>query len=98
MRLSNLEKKSIIDTILYHDPEAEIYLYGSRCDDKKRGGDIDIAIVSDEITKSEKSKIRLTLYNLIGEQKIDIVSGKITESVFLEKAVRTGVLLNGRSK
>lgn len=97
MRLSEYEKQSIIDTIVNIDPEAEIYLYGSRCNDNKGGGDIDIAIVSDKIKKSEKSKIRLTLYDLIGEQKIDIISGKAVMSPFLKKAVKTGVLLNGRS-
>ncbi len=97
MRLSNFEKKSIIDTILFYDPEAELYLYGSRCNDYKRGGDIDIAIISDKINNLEKRKIRLTLYDLIGEQKIDIVSGKTIMSPFLKKAVETGVLLNGRS-
>jgi Polymerase beta, Nucleotidyltransferase len=97
MRLSQLELKSIITTIKKNDPEAEIYLYGSRTDDYKHGGDIDIAIVSDIITQQEIRNIRLTLYNLIGEQKIDIISGKMNMSPFLQKAVETGVLLNGKS-
>jgi len=97
MRLSVFETNSIINTILTYDPESEVYLYGSRCDDTKRGGDIDIAIVSDKITKLDKRKILLTLYDLIGEQKIDIVSGKNNMSPFLKKAVATGVLLNGKS-
>ncbi len=42
MRLSNFEKQSIIDTIAIIDSDADIYLYGSRCDDNKGGGDIDI--------------------------------------------------------
>ena len=97
MRITKFEQKSIIETISFFDPQVEIYLYGSRCDNNKSGGDIDIAIVSDKISKSEKRKIRLSLYNLIGEQKIDIVSGKTIMSPFLKKAVKTGVLLNGRS-
>jgi len=97
MRLTETEKKSIIDTIAIIDPEAEIYLYGSRCNDNKGGGDIDIAIVSDKISKTDKSKIRLALYDLIGEQKIDIISGKTNMSPFLQKAVLTGVLLNEKS-
>lgn len=96
MRLTVLETNSIINTILTYDSEAEVYLYGSRCDDSKRGGDIDIAIVSDKISKLDKRKIRLALYNLIGEQKIDIICGKTNMSSFLKKAVETGVLLNGK--
>ena len=95
MRLSESEKNSIIETIADFDPEAEVYLYGSRSDDTKRGGDIDIAIISTKIDSSVKSKIRLKLYDILGEQKIDIISGEIAESIFLEKAVKTGVLLNG---
>ena len=97
MRLSEFEIKSIIATIGEIDPEAEIYLYGSRTDDNKHGGDIDLAIVSDKIKNPEKRKIRLTLYDLLGEQKIDIISGKTDMSSFLKKAVSTGVLLNGKS-
>ena len=97
MRLSELEIKSIISVIEKLDPEAEIYLYGSRIDDSKRGGDIDLAIVSDRINNREKRKIRLTLHDLLGEQKIDIISGKTNMSPFMKKAVNTGVLLNGRS-
>lgn len=95
MRLSEHEKNTIIDTIADFDPEADVYLYGSRSDDTKRGGDIDIAIISTKIDSSVKSKIRLKLYDILGEQKIDIISGEIAESIFLEKAVKTGVLLNG---
>jgi Polymerase beta, Nucleotidyltransferase len=95
MRLTEIENKSIIDTISIYDPEAALYIYGSRCDDTRHGGDIDIVIISDKISKTGKSKIRLALYDLIGEQKIDIVSGKTNISPFLQKAVTTGVLLNG---
>ncbi len=98
MRLNQYEKDAIINTVTCFDPDAKIYLYGSRSDDSKYGGDIDIAVISDTIDNGIKSKIRLKLYDIIGEQKIDIVSGGISDSPFIEKAVRTGVLLNGRSK
>ena len=81
MRLSESEKNTIIDTIADFDPEADVYLYGSRSDDTKRGGDIDIAIISTKIDSSVKSKIRLKLYDILGEQKIDIICGKIRSVV-----------------
>ena len=74
-----------------------LWIFGSRVDLNKRGGDIDIAIISDKINNLDKRKIRLTLYELMGEQKIDIISGKAVMSPFLKKAIKTGVLLNGRS-
>ena len=95
MRLRKHEKKAIIDTIAFFDAEADVYLYGSRCDDTKRGGDIDIAIISPKIDSTDRSRIRLKLYDILGEQKIDIISGKTAEGAFLKKAVKTGVLLNG---
>lgn len=42
MRLSNTELQALRAIIGELDPAGRIYLYGSRADDKRRGGDIDI--------------------------------------------------------
>lgn len=96
MRLSDFERESIVETIITYDPDAEVYLYGSRCDDKKRGGDIDLAILSTKIDRKETGHIRLRLYDLIGEQKIDIITAGSAETPFLKKAIHTGIKLNGK--
>jgi predicted nucleotidyltransferase len=44
MRLTQNEKDSIKKTFLEVFGEGEIYLFGSRVDDSKRGGDIDLFI------------------------------------------------------
>lgn len=63
-------KKEIKATI----PDAVIYLFGSRVDDTKKGGDIDIMILTNKkVTWREKSKIKWNFYKKFGEQKIDIV-------------------------
>ena len=98
MRLTEKEKSAIVRTISSFDSNALIYLFGSRCDDKKRGGDIDIAVLSSIIDRKTISNIRLKLYELIGEQKIDIVSGAYPDSTFFKMAVETGILLHGKSK
>ena len=77
MRITIKESQAIIQTILSIDSNALIYLYGSRCNPNKKGGDIDIAILSSKIDRSAKSRIRLRLFDLIGEQKIDIISGDL---------------------
>ena len=51
MRISEAEKKVIVGAISSMDPNAEIYLFGSRVDDQQRGGDIDILCFSSEIDR-----------------------------------------------
>lgn len=52
---------------------AKLYLFGSRVDDTKRGGDIDLLVVSDEITKRDLRLLRVDFFKHFGEQKMDIV-------------------------
>jgi uncharacterized protein len=74
MRLTEFEQKSIHETVQQFLPNAKVYLYGSRVDDAKRGGDIDLMIVdAEQILRKTISEIRWRLWEIIGEQKIDIL-------------------------
>jgi predicted nucleotidyltransferase len=73
MRIQPEEQAAIITTITGFDRESEIYLFGSRLDDAKRGGDIDILIKSDLINRSMLAHIEDKLFRVIDEQKIDFV-------------------------
>lgn len=53
--------------------KAELYLFGSRVDDTKKGGDIDLLIVSDELTKKDIRHLKIDFFKRFGEQKMDIV-------------------------
>ncbi len=73
VRLTEQEIRNIRTSVLSIDPNAKVYLFGSRTDGKKRGGDIDLLLVSKTITRKDLSKIRWHFFEQFGEQKIDIV-------------------------
>ncbi|GHV96303.1 hypothetical protein AGMMS50293_26230 [Spirochaetia bacterium] len=95
MRISEYEKGVIIDSVRTVDPNASIWLFGSRTDDGKKGGDIDIAILSEEINKDimQKIQVRRFICKKIGEQKIDIVTSKDGHEAFFRLAVEEGLQL-----
>jgi predicted nucleotidyltransferase len=98
MRLTNFEINSIKDTFLDVFSNGKIYLFGSRVDDSKRGGDIDLYIDTDFLlsTKEELKKrkeFKLKLYDKIGEQKIDIVISKDKNRSIEQEILKSGVLL-----
>jgi predicted nucleotidyltransferase len=95
MRISEHEKTVIIDAVKTIDPGARVWLFGSRADDSKKGGDIDIAILSKHIRQIPMNEIRVrrSICNKIGEQKIDIVSSEDGEDPFFKLAVSEGIQL-----
>ena len=49
MRITENEKTVIVEAVKTADPDARVWLFGSRADDSKKGGDIDIAVFSEKI-------------------------------------------------
>ncbi len=93
MRLQEHEREIIKQIVRNFDQDAEIYLFGSRVYDNQKGGDIDLLIISDKINNADKRKLRLRLYDELGEQKIDIVLAKDKEKPFTRIVLNEGVLL-----
>ena len=94
MRLQEHEIKSIHKVVSAFDKNAKIYLFGSRVDDKKRGGDIDLLLISNILSFRDKRRIRVGLHEKLGEQKIDIVIVKKgQDSPFVRIALNEGVPL-----
>jgi uncharacterized protein len=93
LRLSKTEIEAISQTIRHLDDQARICLFGSRADDRKRGGDIDLLILSEKLSESDRGTIRLILHEKLGEQKIDIVIARDLSDPFVRVALSEGVLL-----
>lgn len=94
MRISQNYIDVIKKSILSLDKKAKIFLFGSRVDDRKKGGDIDLLVVSEKLTFSDKLKIFGHIFKYIEEQKIDIIIAKKKElsqpfnKIALSKAIR----------
>jgi predicted nucleotidyltransferase len=76
MRITPFERSALTNTVKKAAPDAKIWLFGSRVDDRKKGGDIDIAILSKDIDIIKKIRTRQDIVDAIGAQKIDIVVSK----------------------
>ena len=95
MRISEYEKEVIINAVKSIDPDARVWLFGSRADDSKRGGDIDIGVLSSRVDVMEEIEIKQKIWDKIGEQKIDLVVSKDGQQAFFKFAVTEGILLYG---
>ena len=95
MRITEHERTSIIEAVKNADPSAKVWLFGSRADDSKKGGDIDIAVFSGLIHNDVMQiiKIKRYIYNKIGEQKIDIITTKDGSEAIFRLAMAEGVEL-----
>ena len=96
MRLSKKEVAIIKQTILKYIKNSTIILFGSRIDDTKKGGDIDLLIQTDKIiTLKDKIKI-LTLLELNGIlRRVDLIiqTPKTKKSSIIEVALKEGIKL-----
>lgn len=96
MRLTAEERMLIKKAFLEVFQAGEIYLFGSRVDDTKRGGDIDLYLCPCQKFEDEKARRRKFLIKLdeyLGEQKIDAILAQNQNRLIEQEALRTGVAL-----
>ena len=84
MRLTENEISVIKGSVLGFDPDAKIYLFGSRVNNLGKGGDIDILVISEKIGFAEKIKIKTKIFKEIEEQKLDIIVKKNFNDSFVK--------------
>jgi predicted nucleotidyltransferase len=94
MRITGAEKEALISSVHRVDRDAKVWLFGSRLDDSKKGGDIDIAILSSRIRIPERMHIRRDIIDRIGERKIDIVVSADGTDPFFRMAIETGIRID----
>lgn len=75
--------------------KGEVYLFGSRVDDNKKGGDIDLYFVLEEHSNlfEKKLKFLARVKREIGEQKIDIVFNTDSSRLIEKEAIQWGIKL-----
>jgi len=99
MRISkqyiNVIKEITIETF---GIDTKVYLFGSRVDDNKKGGDIDLYIDKNfskdfELMYNKKIEFLTKLDLSLGEQKIDVVISKDKNRSIEKEAIKTGIEL-----
>lgn len=93
VRLTETQLKEIKMSVGRFDPEAQVYLFGSRTDMNAKGGDVDLLIVSESMDDKDRIPLKLALYDLLGEQKIDLIIARAPFSAFQKMVLDEGVRL-----
>ncbi len=98
MRITLIEKTIIRSSVKKHfGGNADVYLFGSRVNDDRKGGDIDLYITTDMPTSEiirKKIGLLVDIEKGLGEQKIDVVINNHTkQKPIYEIAEKEGVRL-----
>ncbi len=95
MRLTRAETEVIREEIHRLDPNAEVHLFGSRTDDRARGGDIDLLVISDSLTFRDTLRLRAAILDQIGWQQLDLLVRRRDQmrEPFVVMAMETGIQL-----
>ena len=95
MRLTNFVINSIKQSAMdIFGADVQVFLFGSRVDDTKKGGDIDLYIktkMGNDLT--HKIKFLVALEQKLGEQKIDVVIAEDQSRVIEQQATLHGIRL-----
>jgi predicted nucleotidyltransferase len=96
MRLDNIIKNNIIKTANKYFGRASVFLFGSRVDDNKKGGDIDLFIETTKAVDYQTKMDFLTdIYRNTTQRKIDLIikDPSSNEQKIFKIAKTTGIKL-----
>ena len=97
MRLSNRIVKILNENIKKSFGDVNIYLFGSRTDDTKRGGDIDLAIdtnLTRQEFRKQKAKLLAMLTRIDFDYKIDLVDYNTKDELLFHEIQKNHIKLN----
>ena len=95
MRLNSETVQVLQKIFLQVFGKGELYLFGSRVDDARRGGDIDLYLVADNRDRMGEKRIEFLaqVKRQIGDQRIDLVLDRGAGRPIDKIAMREGLLL-----
>jgi predicted nucleotidyltransferase len=95
MRLLPEQQQAIKKYFLKFFEKGQVYLFGSRADDSKKGGDIDLYMVVPNLENLMQKKIDflVAVKREIGNQKIDVVFDRGNNRLIDRIAKKEGILL-----
>lgn len=87
MRLNSNEIQAIKSSAVeaFNNIPYKLFLFGSRTDDQKKGGDIDLLILTNSAEDKDKlvnlkTKFRVKVFTFIPEQRIDVTVATESEA------------------
>jgi predicted nucleotidyltransferase len=94
MRLDKNDTNIILSTVESIFGNVKVYLFGSRLDEQKKGGDIDLFIVSEEKSNLFEKKIKvISKLERALHKPIDIVLHKFFEREIEKEILKRSLLL-----
>jgi len=93
MRLTDNERRVLLQAVAAADPDAEVWLHGSRVRDDARGGDIDLLVLSSRMGLRDKLDVLARMHQALGEQRIDLTIARDESRPFVRVAKAQGVRL-----
>ena len=97
MRLSKRIIDILQDNITKSFGNVDVYLFGSRTDDNKKGGDIDLAIdtnISKQEFRKKKSLFLAMLMRIDFDYKIDIVNFNTKDKLLHNEIRKNSIRIN----
>jgi len=95
MRLSSEVRNVIQDAFIQVFGEGDLYLFGSRVDDMRKGGDIDLYVDTEnrEHMGEKRLEFLTRIKRHIGDQRIDLVVAREKKRTIDKVATSRGILL-----